>query len=151
MEENQIRITLIGKALSKIGNEFIYKGDLPECEGCRMFKVCNNLIPKRRYRIVGLRGENVHSCNVHYEGVCAIEVVEAPITALIDSKKAILNSEIIYEPLCTETGCKSYDLCFAEGLIEGERYLISSVSDYSKSECIKKKAMKKVELTPVSG
>ena len=150
MGEDQIRITLIGRALSKIGNEFVYKGDLPECEGCRMYKVCNNLIPRRRYRIVGLRGENVHSCNVHYEGVCAVEVIEAPIIALVDSKKAILNSEIMYEHLCTETGCKNYELCFAEGLIEGERYLVSSVSEYSGPACMKGKALKKVELNPVS-
>ncbi|MBP2132774.1 uncharacterized protein (UPF0179 family) [Methanomicrobium sp. W14] len=149
MSENQTRITLIGKLLSKPGLEFIYKGELPECEGCRMFKVCNNLVPKRRYRVTGLKNDTVHSCNIHYGGVCAVEVVEAPVAALVDSKKAILNSEISYEPSCTEAGCKNYDLCLAEGLSEGERYLVSSVSDSQGFECLRGKTLKKVELSPL--
>ncbi|MDD4126289.1 MAG: UPF0179 family protein [Methanomicrobium sp.] len=151
MTDDNIRITLIGRALSKIGTEFVYKGDLSGCEGCRMFKVCNNLIPKRRYRIVGIKNENVHSCNIHFEGVCAVEVTEAPVTTLIDVKKAILNSEIIFKPSCTETGCKNYDICFAEGLIEGDRYLVSSISEDMKPECMKGKTLKKVELNNISG
>jgi len=150
MTDDQIRITLVGNAISKIGTEYIYKGDLPGCEGCRMFKVCNNLIPKRRYRIVGIKNEDVHSCNIHYGSMCAVEVIESPIETLIEVKKAILNSEIIFKPSCTETGCRYYDICMAEGLIEGDRYLISSISEDFKPECIRGKTLKKVELSNIS-
>ena len=151
MTENHIRITLIGKALAKPGDEFIYKGDLPGCEGCRMYKVCNNLVPKRRYRIIGLKNNNILSCNVHYEGVCAVEVIQAPVATFIDNKKAILNSEIIYDPSCSETGCENYDICLAEGLTEGGRYLITSVfENMKKSGCKKNRSLKKVELNPVN-
>ncbi|WOF15853.1 UPF0179 family protein [Methanoplanus sp. FWC-SCC4] len=148
MGEDLIKITLIGKALARTGLEFIYKGELPECEGCRMHKVCNNLEPKKRYKIVALRGQNVHSCNVHHEGVCAVEVIESPVNALIDAKKAILNSEITFEQVCTEHACDNYDLCFPEGIIENKRYLISKINDETEIICVKGRTLKKVELTP---
>jgi uncharacterized protein (UPF0179 family) len=149
MSENAVIITLIGKNLAKMGLEFIYKGELEKCEGCRMFKVCNNLLPKRRYRIVGLRGNTVHSCNIHNSGVCAIEVIEPPVIALIESKRAIPKSEIIFNQTCPNLTCSLYDICFPEGVIEGERYQVSGVFEENDQPCAMSRKLRKVELTPI--
>ena len=79
MNEEKVKITLIGTSLARPGLEFIYEGELAECEGCKVFKVCNNLQPKKRYRIVGLRNGAMHECRIHHENVCAVEVIESPV------------------------------------------------------------------------
>ena len=148
MKEDSVKITLIGRDLAVEGMEFVYRGELEECEGCRMHKVCNNLIPKRRYRIVGIRNESVLQCNIHNEGVCAVEVIVSPVEVLIDSKKAILNSEITIDMVCSEIGCQLYDQCFPEGIIENGRYLVAKVIGPAREACPRGKDLKLVELLP---
>ncbi|MCK4270117.1 MAG: UPF0179 family protein [Methanogenium sp.] len=149
MSENDIKITLIGSNLAEVGLEFIYEGETPECEGCKVFKVCNNLQSKKRYRIVGIRGSTVHKCNVHRDGVCAVEVIESPILALLPAGRAIVNSRILFESTCTCSECDNYELCCPEGIIEGEYYLISKVLGNAAGECEKKFRLKLVELSSI--
>lgn len=150
MSEDILKITLIGSELAVEGLEFVYRGELEECEGCRMHKVCNNLNPKKRYRIVRIRQDTVHPCNVHHGGVRAVEVIESPIVVLVDAKKAILNSEITAEPACPEIGCPNYDRCFPEGLVEKGKYVVTKISGPAQVVCGRGRSLKAVELTPKS-
>ena len=82
MAQVKPKVTLIGTELASTGMEFIYMGQLQECEGCKVVKACNNLHAGKRYRIVGLRPAR-HECMVHRNGACAVEVVESPVPALV--------------------------------------------------------------------
>ncbi len=148
MDGETVRITLIGSDLAVDGLEFVYRGELEECEGCRMHKVCNNLTPKKSYRIVGIRNSAVHPCNIHHNGVCAVEVIDSPVIVLIDAKKAILNSEITMDYICPEIGCSNYDRCFPEGLVENGKYIVTRIINSEKESCERGKSLKNVELTP---
>lgn len=148
MSGDEVKITLIGNELAVEGLEFVYRGELEDCEGCRMFKVCNNLTPKKSYRITGIRNSNVLPCNVHHGGVCAVEVIDSPVMVLIDAKKAILNSEITMDFVCPEIDCPNYDRCFPEGLVENGKYLVTQIMDSEKEFCERGKNLKNVELTP---
>ena len=144
-----MKVTLIGKSLARPGLEFIYEGELAECAGCKVFKVCNNLQPKKRYRIVGLRNGTMHECRIHHENVCAVEVIESPIVALINADKAIAHSKILFEPMCTNRKCKSYDLCHPEGIVVGERYVVGEILGSAPEGCERGRTLKLVELKPV--
>ena len=144
--KNNAKITLIGKDLAKPDTEFIYNGDIGECAKCSLHKVCHNLIPGRRYRVLGLKKGSVHTCSVHNGGVCAVEVVPAPVPVLIDRKLAIPNSKITYENDCTERHCRNHHLCFPEGLTLNEKYLITEIGDDTVTDCLKNRMLKKVLL-----
>ncbi len=144
--KNNTKITLIGKDLAKPDLEFIYNGDIAECGECSLHKVCNNLIPGVRYRIIGLKNGSVHTCPVHNGGVCAVEVEPAPVPVLIDQKRAILNSKITYDNDCTERHCRNHHLCFPDGLSVNEKYLITDVGEETFTDCLKHKILKEVKL-----
>lgn len=141
-------ITLIGSKLAKIGNEFIYRGAVSECEQCKLKNTCINLDKNKKYRIVGIRNGMDHECYLHDTSVRAVEVVPCPIIALIESRKAFNGSKIIFdEPQCNRT-CTLYDMCHPQGLISGEKYTIAEVMDDSLGTCEKGLTLKKVELRP---
>lgn len=149
MADGKPKVTVIGSKLAKQGLEFIYEGELPECEHCKVKKACNNLQRGKKYRVVGVRPASRHECQVHLGGACAIEVVESPIVALISADAAIVNTRIHYECPCNKTGCKSHDLCRPEGVIEGEKYVISEILGNPPDICEKGRAMKLVALNPI--
>ncbi len=102
-------ITLIGTRLAKVGNEFVFNGPIVECENCRLKNTCINLNKGSRYRIVGLRDGVMHDCAIHDTGVVAVEVIEAPIGAAIESRKAFVGSKIVFDrPMCQEKDCSQY-------------------------------------------
>ena len=41
--ERKSKVTLIGTMLARPGLEFIYEGELPACDQCKVRKACNNL------------------------------------------------------------------------------------------------------------
>ncbi|NYT05197.1 MAG: UPF0179 family protein [Methanomicrobiales archaeon] len=148
MNEAKVKITLIGKHLARKECEFVFEGPLPECEGCKVQKVCTNLQPKKRYRIVDIRGTSPHDCRIHRDGVIAVEVVEAPIITLIKSEQAIVSSRILFESTCSSTGCKSYDLCHPEGIIDGAHYIVTEILGGAPEGCERGRNLKLVELRP---
>jgi uncharacterized protein (UPF0179 family) len=147
MEESDTIITLIGTKLAKVGNEFIYKGGAKECEPCKLNKTCLSLNPGSKYRITGIRTGGKLECFVHDSGVCAIEVIEAPITMAIESRKAIKGSKIVYEPLsCNLTNCENFVLCRPSGLRSGDKFTILSVERDIEEPCRKGISLKIVEV-----
>ena len=121
MSEASTQITLIGTKLASIGMEFTFVGSTPECESCKLRNTCINLEPRRRYRVLGTRGELVHECPIHEAGVRAVEVAESPIIAAFDARKAFPGSKIVFETMkCDDPECSMYDMCHPIG-IEGWR------------------------------
>jgi uncharacterized protein (UPF0179 family) len=143
--EAKTKVTLIGTGLAKPGLEFVYEGSLDECKPCSLKKACNNLKEGKRYRIVSIRPTK-HDCLIHRNGTYAVEVVESPVTALINAEMAIKNSRIRYEYTCTNEDCKSYDLCHPDGIIEGERYVVVDVIGNAPDPCEKGRTLQLVNL-----
>jgi uncharacterized protein (UPF0179 family) len=145
MADTKTKVTLIGTVLAKAGVEFIYEGEAPECDTCKVKKACNNLQKGRKYRIVTVRTTH-HDCPVHLNGATAVEVMEAPISALISPEMAIVNSKIKIEFSCNKADCKSYALCRPEGVVDGEKYIVTEVLGNAPDICEKGRALKLVEL-----
>ncbi|KDE56508.1 UPF0179 family protein [Methanoculleus sp. MH98A] len=150
MAKVKTKVTLIGAALAKPGLDFVYEGNsCPECENCKVRKTCHNLQPGRRYRVATVRTNTRHDCPVHHEAVIAVDVVEAPVVALIGADMAIANTRICYEFSCPRNECRSYRLCRPDGIIEGEKYVVGEVLGNAPDVCERGRALKLVELRPV--
>jgi len=147
MSETKTKVTLVGTVLAKQGVEFIYEGEVAECDTCKVKKACNNLQKGRKYRIVSVRTTH-HECLVHLNGATAVEVMEAPITILINPDMAIVNSKIKPELSCNKSDCRSFDLCRPEGVVSGEKYVVSDVLGNAPNICEKGRSLKLVEIRP---
>nr|WP_321351466.1 UPF0179 family protein [uncultured Methanoregula sp.] len=148
MTEAKTKVTLVGTVLAKQGVEFIYEGEVAECDTCKVKKACNNLQKGRKYRIVSVRTTH-HECAVHLNGATAVEVTEAPISILINPDMAIVNSKIKPELSCNKSDCKSFALCRPEGVVEGEKYVVVEVIGNASDICGKGRSLKLVEIRPV--
>jgi len=147
MEESDTIITLIGTRLAKVGNEFIFRGAAKECEPCKFNKTCLGLNHGSKYRIVNLRNSAKLECFIHDSGVCAVEVIEAPIRMAIESRKAIKGSKIAYEQLnCNYPDCDNFVLCRPSGVKAGEKFSIIEVEDDIEEPCNKNYQLKVVEI-----
>ncbi|GAB7015714.1 UPF0179 family protein [Methanogenium cariaci] len=147
-KDEHTKITLIGKALAQEGIEFVYKGEVHACEGCRLKKVCHNLSPHQRYRIVGVRTNTLHSCPVHMDGAYTVEVVEAAVPAAVPAERTILNSTVVHKGGCTHRDCVNFELCNPEGIVPGEGYRIAEIDNGTILSCKLGKRMKRVLLSP---
>jgi uncharacterized protein (UPF0179 family) len=148
MGDAKAKVTLIGTGLAKTGLEFVYEGEADECGQCKVKKACNNLHRGRKYRIVNVRPTK-HECHTHLNGAVTVEVIEAPVTALIGADGAIVNSRIKYEFSCNKVECRSYELCHPDGIVEGEKYVVGEVLGNAPDICEKGRALKLVDLRPV--
>jgi uncharacterized protein (UPF0179 family) len=137
----------MGTVLAKPNVEFIYEGEVAECETCKVKKACHNLQKGRKYRIVTVRSTH-HDCAVHLNGATAVEVMEAPITALINADMAMINSKIKPELSCNKSDCRSFPLCRPDGVTDGEKYIVVDVLGNASDICDKGRALKLVELRP---
>jgi len=147
MADAKTKVTLVGRVLAKQGVEFIYEGEAAECETCKVKKACNNLQIGRKYRIVSVRSTN-HECVVHLDGATAVEVMEAPITALINADMAMVNSKIRIDLSCNKSDCRSYPLCRPDGVLDGEKYTVTDVLGNASDICPKGRALKLVDIKP---
>ncbi|MDN5339090.1 MAG: uncharacterized protein PWQ30_199 [Euryarchaeota archaeon] len=149
MMKGKTKVTLIGAAFAKQGLDFVYEGNpCQECENCKVRKTCHNLQPGRKYRVDAVRTNTRHECPVHHEAVIAVDVMEAPVIALIGADMAIANSKVSYEFSCPRTECRSYQLCRPDGIIEGEKYVVGEVLGNAPDVCERGRALKLVELRP---
>jgi len=147
MADTKTKVTLVGTVLAKPGVEFIYEGEIDACDSCKVKKACNNLQKGRKYRIVTVRTTH-HECPVHLNGATAVEVMDAPITMLITPEMAIINSKIKAEFSCNKSDCRSYSLCRPEGVVDGEKYIVSDVIGNASDICDKGRSLKLVEIRP---
>jgi uncharacterized protein (UPF0179 family) len=133
-EVNRI-ITLCGKNWAKIGVEFIFLGGKPECENCRIKKACLRLREGAKYKIVALRDGTVQECALHEDGVIAVEVVELPIIALIDSNLAEGAKMKYEERVCDRNECSMFNLCHPVELKNGEMVVVSKIIGEAPDKC----------------
>ena len=147
MSEIKTKVTLVGTVLAKQGVEFIYEGETADCNSCKVKKACNNLQIGRKYRIVSVRSTH-HECMVHLDGATAVEVMEAPVTALINADMAIVNSKIKVDLSCNKSDCRSYPLCRPDGVVDGEKYIVTDVLGNASDICPKGRALKLVDIKP---
>ena len=147
MTEAKTKVTLIGTILAKPGIEFIYEGECAECDTCKVKKACNNLAKGHKYRIITVRSTH-HECALHLNGATAVEVMDAPVTMLINADMAMINSKVRIEFSCNKTDCKSYPLCHPDGVVENEKYIIADVLGNAPNICEKGRVLKLVEIKP---
>jgi uncharacterized protein (UPF0179 family) len=145
MAEAKTKVTLIGTVHARQGVEFVYEGEVAGCDTCKVKKACHNLQKGRKYRVVTVRSTH-HECSVHLNGATAVEVMEAPSTALISADMAMVNSKIKFESSCNKADCRSFELCHPDGIVEGEKYVIADVLGNAPDICEKGRALKLVEL-----
>jgi uncharacterized protein (UPF0179 family) len=147
LSETKTKVTLVGTVLAKPNVEFIYEGEIADCDTCKVKKACHNLQKGRKYRIITVRTTH-HECPVHLNGATAVEVMEAPVTALINADMAIINSKIKPELSCNKSDCRSYALCRPDGVTDGEKYIVTDVLGNAPNICDKGRALKLVEIRP---
>jgi uncharacterized protein (UPF0179 family) len=146
MDEDTI-VTLIGVRMAKPGNVFVFRGKTPDCDGCKLNNTCLNLDVGGHYKVVGVRNSPPLDCAVHDKGVQAVEVVDAPWTVLLESRKALDGSAVVYEPVtCNETACDNFDICQNPGPLPGNKYTIVHVVGEPQGDCVKEYSLKVVEM-----
>lgn len=143
-------VTLIGTRLANQGEEFVYQGESPACEGCPYRKQCLNLTPGRRYRVVEIReGARTLECAVHDTGVTAVEVEPAPVSANVESGSAYAGSKVDLPGPCPHTDCPSHPYCEPGGASFDESYQITKVVGEPPHEyCLLDRDLTLVELEP---
>lgn len=146
MVDDNTTITLIGSRLAKEGLSFTFIGETPGCDKCNLKSTCMNLEKGRIYEISNVRNTTVHDCAVHDGGVIAVDVVIAPVTGSMDSRKAVEGANVRYEPqICDETECDMYDLCHPKGVKKGDKCTILKVIGNMGNECVLGYTLKKVK------
>ncbi|MCS7118794.1 MAG: UPF0179 family protein [Archaeoglobaceae archaeon] len=128
-------VTLCGKNWAKIGVEFMFLGGKPECENCKIKKTCLKLREGAKYKIVGLRDGTVQECQLHEDGVVAVEVVELPIIALVESTLTDGAKFRYEERKCEHYECGMYNLCHPLELRDGEIVIVWKVIGDSPEKC----------------
>jgi len=114
-------ITLISRKQARIGKVFIHRGTGSVCEECNFFRVCiGNLEVNRVYEITGLRDKYL-PCRLLNTEMQVIEVKQSNIETSIPAKLAVEGATIIFEtPKCRFEECMKSELCFPEGLKDGD-------------------------------
>ena len=147
MAESKTKVTLVGTVLAKQGVEFIYEGEVSRMRHLQGEEGLQQPPEREEYRIVSVRTTH-HECNVHLNGATAVEVMEAPVTMLISPEMAIVNSKIKPELSCNKSDCRSFALCRPEGVVEGEKYVVTEVMGNAPDICEKGRPLKLVEIRP---
>ena len=130
-------ITLIGKNLAEKGLKFMHYGSSAECEGCRFKNTCIDTLEIGRMYIITDVKDTEHPCPIHESGkVKVVEVERAEIETLVDSKKAFEGSMIMFKSPECQKECTMRDLCFPEGLKEGDKCNIVKNLGNSPNKCI---------------
>ncbi len=122
-------------------------GAAPECEECRFKGTCVDSLEEGRLYIIRNVKDAEQKCKLH-EGqkVKVVEVDKANIKALVDSKRAFEGSMIsIKSPECEES-CEMHELCFPDGLYEGDKCKIVKTMGRPSKKCDKGYELSKVIL-----
>jgi len=122
------QITLVGTRLATTGETFVYSGATPGCEGCPYREQCLNLSEGVKYRITSVRdGGQTLDCAVHLDGVVAVEVEPATVTANVPTKGAYAGTSATLAGPCSHTECPSHERCVPLGAEFDTEYRIETV------------------------
>ena len=123
-------VTLLGSTLAEPGEEFVYRGESSDCEGCPYRNQCLNLTPGRRYQVTTIReGASTLDCDVHHSGVRAVEVEPVAIQANVPSDSALVGNKARLAGPCPHSSCPSHEFCIPDGVSLDEEYRIAAVLD----------------------
>lgn len=102
----------------------------PRCLNCSFYTVCSkNLKPGWRYRVLSVRNMS-HICPILSEKMYVVEVEEAPLRAVVESKVAIAGLKFQYRRItCSERACKFRSYCNQASLLDGENVRVVGVRD----------------------
>ncbi|MGB9838617.1 UPF0179 family protein [Methanothermobacter sp.] len=144
-------ITLIGEKLARKGSRFLFCGPAEECEDCRFRSTCIGPLEEGRlYRITDVK-DRYQKCPVHLgEKVRVIEVEKSNVEVLIDAKGAFEGSLISFEPPECDLECSLHDLCFPEGIREGDRCRIVKNLGKPGKQCPGGHELRRVLLKPLN-
>lgn len=143
-------ITLLGRRLAEPGQEFVYRGESPDCAGCPYRKQCLNLSPGVRYEVTEVReGGQTLDCAVHDTGVVAVDVEPASVTANVPAKGAYAGSKGKLAGPCPHIECPSHEYCVPDGASFDEEYQIQEiVGDPPHDYCALDRELTLVEFAP---
>jgi uncharacterized protein (UPF0179 family) len=128
-------LTLVGTKQAKAGLTFLHCGAVESCNDCKLTKVCQKLEPGRVYEVIKSRGI-VHDCLIHEGGVTLVEVKEASVLAMLDSRSSIPGASMVYSAKkCSEVDCERAKYCSPLGLHEGDRFRVEEVLEKATSKC----------------
>lgn len=119
-------ITLLPESMAKIGLKFVHEGASNLCLNCKLRRVCVEVLEEGRvYEVVNVRGKK-HKCRLVGGTVRVVEVVEAPIEAIVPSKFGVEGLIFTFNPIeCLD--CELYKLCNPEGLKRGDKVRVEKV------------------------
>ncbi len=145
---NDVYITLLGKRLSKKGLRFIFEGEAPLCESCRLRGACLKLEKGRLYEVVGIRSVT-HECAVFADGVVTVLVTEPAVTIAMQSKVAFEGATQLFEPIkCRNYDCENFGVyCNPPFFYKNDKLKILSVG--KKHECPLQYELKQVTVRRV--
>jgi len=146
-------VTLVGTRLAAEGQEFVYRGESPACEGCPFRDQCLNLEVGTRYRVDSVReNANTLECAVHDTGVTAVDVEPAPIRANVPDDSAFGGNRASLAGACPYTECPSHEYCEPVGLDFDEEFRIGEVvGDPPHDYCMLERDLKLVEFEAADG
>jgi uncharacterized protein (UPF0179 family) len=122
-----VTVTLISEPLAKEKGRFYYIGPQPECESCKVKKVCSNLEPGSMYEISSIR-DQTHDCALNEDKVKVVEVTKIAQTAAVPKKSAIEGGLITFkEQGCGRLDCKNYILCNPYALESGRKCSVTEI------------------------
>jgi len=122
-----VSVTLISIPLAKEKVRFFYLGSQPECESCKLKKVCINLDEGSMYEITAVRAQT-HNCALNEDKVRVVEVNKIPQRSVVPKKSAIEGGVITFkEPECKKLDCGNYGICHPCAIGNGKKYKIISI------------------------
>jgi len=118
-----------------------------ECENCRFKNTCIDSLEEGRIYVITDVKDTEHPCRVHEGGKVKVVLVErSDIESLIDSKIAFEGSNILFNPPKCDEECPNQNLCFPEGLCNGDKCKILKNIGKTDYECVKGLNLRRVLL-----
>ncbi|MEM3944538.1 MAG: UPF0179 family protein [Thermofilaceae archaeon] len=127
---------------------FIFRAVIdPRCSRCGYYSVCSkNLRQGWRYKVLSVR-RVAHVCPILGEKMYVVEIEEAPLRVVVDSKVAVAGLKLRYKRVaCDERKCTIRSYCAQAPLLDGENVRVAGV--LNRVECLRGFHLALVELVP---
>lgn len=139
------KYTVIGQGQARLGFKFMFMGSNETCVKCDRAKSCfEPLEAGRVYEVKNIKRKNFE-CNLHGPDSKLVVVEEVDYEANIESKSAVLNAVIRFEPLECDSPCPQLKKCVPLGLLRNDRCLIVEVGP--RFSCPRRKEISSVRLS----
>jgi uncharacterized protein (UPF0179 family) len=121
------KYTMVGRGQAKAGCKFMFKGPAEACKECEGYGFCvEPLEPGRIYRVKHVTFKRF-PCGLHGSDARLVEVEESIYDVNLESRTAVLNALITFQPVECGQPCPHRGRCFPDGLVEGDRCRVVEV------------------------